>query len=231
MRTSLHSIRPPNFLSSNLPFFLGKPRKINPPGGLGLLVQTNEVRCSQSAIREVIFPSALSGLAFLVLTCIPWIQPRSEAQEFTPQKKPFPVTSWETLRLPVKVKRDFSVEKLPNNVRQLDGKRIRLRGYILPSSVFAHDVREFILIGEVEGPSRALRLGERTLDVCVHVRINDGRATTFHFYPIAVTGTVHIRPRKLENGETILVYFFAAESVERVKSQPGHGPAISLAGC
>ena len=151
-------------------------------------------------------------------------QPFSVVAEEPPN--PLPETPWRTFRLPVEAKREFKIEKLPDKIRDLDGKRLRIRGYIWPPSVFANEVEDFYLTGEVKNRTVVIRSGEKVpLDACMHVRLKRGTARV-HFGPIAVTGTFHVRPIKNKAGDIMLVYFFDADSVERVEKRPSHGPAI-----
>ena len=158
---------------------------------------------------------------FAALAFLPWMQTLATAEE-----PPLPETPWVTFRLPAEARREFNAEKLPDRIRDLDGKRLRIRGYIWPPSVFANEVKDFCLTGEVKNNTVVIRAGKRApLDACMHVRLKRGKARVT-WGPIAVTGTFHIRPRKNKDGEIVLVYFFDADSVERVEKRPHHGPAI-----
>ena len=160
-----------------------------------------------------------------ILAWFPLTQHFSVVAEEPP--KPISETPWETFRLPANSEREFSVEQLPDKVKHLDGKRLRIRGYILPSSVFAIQAREFVLAGEVKDAAVVKHSGDRIpLDACMHVRMNNGGTVRFHFGPIALTGTFRVRPIRNKSGEIVLVYFFDADSVERVEKRPSHGPAV-----
>ena len=84
-------------------------------------------------------------------------------------------------RSPRSAQREFSVEKLPDKIRDLDGKRLRIRGYIWPPSVFANEVKDFYLTGEVKNKTVVIRSREKApLDACMHAQLERGTARV-HF--------------------------------------------------
>jgi hypothetical protein len=79
----------------------------------------------------------------------------------------------------------FTKDLLPDAVASLDGTRIRIRGYILPS--FQQEgITQFVLVRDnmecCFGPGAALY-------DCIVVRMLPGRSTQFSVRPVAVSGT------------------------------------------
>ena len=83
----------------------------------------------------------------------------------------------------------FTPSLLPADVASLDGQRIRIRGYILPS--FQQEgITQFVLVRDnmecCFGPGAALY-------DCIVVRMMPGKSTNFSVRPVAVSGTFHGR--------------------------------------
>ncbi|SMP38364.1 Protein of unknown function [Neorhodopirellula lusitana] len=80
----------------------------------------------------------------------------------------------------------FEESKLSDTLRFLDGRKVKLRGYILPSTLFKEtDIAEFVLVRDNQeccfGPGAAL------FD-CVMVKMQGGKTTDFVTRPVTVEG-------------------------------------------
>jgi len=104
----------------------------------------------------------------------------------------------------------FTEELLPEAVASLDGARIRIRGYILPS--FQQEgITQFVLVRDnmecCFGPGAALY-------DCIVVRMLPGRSTNFSVRPVAVSGTFHIEELIGPDGRHLAIYSLDGEEVE-----------------
>jgi len=104
----------------------------------------------------------------------------------------------------------FSQDLLPPPVASLDGTRIRIRGYILPS--FQQEgITQFVLVRDnmecCFGPGAALY-------DCIVVRMLPGRSTNFSVRPVAVSGTFHVEELIGPDGKHLAIYSLDGEEVE-----------------
>lgn len=111
------------------------------------------------------------------------------------------------------IEKDGKFERgmIPQNIEDLTGKRIRIYGYMLPTSVFQQTgIQQFILVRDNQeccfGPGAALY-------DCIVVKMNPGRTTDFAVLPIAVEGTFTIDEMRL-NGKTMAIYHLDGESAK-----------------
>ncbi|NND98194.1 MAG: DUF3299 domain-containing protein [Pirellulaceae bacterium] len=88
----------------------------------------------------------------------------------------------------------FDDEMLDEDVKSLDGLKVKLRGYILPSTLFKEtDIDQFVLVRDNQeccfGPGAAL------FD-CVIVEMQGGKTTDFVTRPVTVHGELKIDTKK-----------------------------------
>jgi len=104
----------------------------------------------------------------------------------------------------------FTPSLLPADVASLDGQRIRIRGYILPS--FQQEgITQFVLVRDnmecCFGPGAALY-------DCIVVRMVPGTSTNFSVRPVAVSGTFHVEELIGPDGRHLAIYSMDGEAVE-----------------
>ena len=96
---------------------------------------------------------------------------------------------------------EFDREFLTERINELNGKKIRIRGYILPSFKQT-GIEAFILVRDNQeccfGPGAAL------CD-CILVRLEKGRKTDFTVRPITVRGTFFVKERRI-GGKVLAVF-------------------------
>jgi hypothetical protein len=102
----------------------------------------------------------------------------------------------------------FTTDLLPGPVASLEGQRIRIRGYILPS--FQQEgITQFVLVRDnmecCFGPGAALY-------DCIVVRMLPGRSTNFSVRP--VSGTFHVEELIGPDGRHLAIYSLDGEDVE-----------------
>jgi len=124
-------------------------------------------------------------------------------------KKPKDLT-FDGIKFPIKKGDKFKRSMLTKKIEDLDGQRVRIRGYILPSFQ-QRGITQFILVRDnmecCFGPGAALY-------DCVVVEMAKGKSTSFTVRPIAVEGTFAIRPFKGPDGNHLAVYHLTGLSVK-----------------
>lgn len=98
--------------------------------------------------------------------------------------------NFDDLKFPIEIDQRFEDELLTDDVKSLDGRRVKLRGYILPTTLFRQTgIRQFILVRDNQeccfGPGAAL------FD-CVVVDMIPGETTDFATRPVTVEGVFTI---------------------------------------
>ncbi len=124
-------------------------------------------------------------------------------------KKPKDLT-FDGIKFPIEKGAKFKRSMLTKKIEDLDGQRIRIRGYILPSFQ-QKGIKQFILVRDnmecCFGPGAALY-------DCIVVEMAKGKSTSFTVRPIAVEGAFAIRPFKGPDGNHLAVYHLTGLSVK-----------------
>jgi hypothetical protein len=104
----------------------------------------------------------------------------------------------------------FSRDLLPEHVTTLENRRIRIRGYILPSFQQS-GLTQFVLVRDNQeccfGPGAALH-------DCVVVRMLPGQTAEFSIRPVAVAGTFKVQELRGPDGKHLAIYALDGERVE-----------------
>lgn len=93
--------------------------------------------------------------------------------------------------------------KIPEAIKNLDGKRVSVTGFVMPVDVDKEgNVREFALNGNYDmcfygGPSQ--------INQWVHVKMRDGAKARFSHSPTTVSGTLEVG-ELVEDGQVISLY-------------------------
>jgi hypothetical protein len=120
-----------------------------------------------------------------------------------------PIT-FDDLQLEMKEDSVFDPGLLTPRVKQLDGQRVRIRGFIFPSIFQQSGITRFPLVKNTQckfGPG----------GVAHHIIVVDlqpGLSTSFTVRPIAVEGRLTVRPWNGPDGKTWTVYHMAGEKVD-----------------
>jgi hypothetical protein len=106
--------------------------------------------------------------------------------------------SFDDLKFDIKPDAPFDSAMLTDEIRALDGKEVKLRGFILPSTLFREtNIDEFVLVRDNQqccfGPGAAL------FD-CVVVNLVDDVRTDFTTRPVTVTGKFVLKEYKYPDG-------------------------------
>jgi hypothetical protein len=108
----------------------------------------------------------------------------------------------------------YEKEMLTDEIRKLDGKVIRIRGFILPSSIFQQKgINRFVLVRDNQeccfGPGAALY-------DCMMVEMEPGKSTDFTTRMVAVKGvfTVDDQSYRYEDGNPYAVFKLVASEIK-----------------
>jgi hypothetical protein len=116
---------------------------------------------------------------------------------------------FEDIQLPVQADMVFRPFMLTDRVKELEGKRVRINGYMLPDSR-TKGIRQFVLLKNTEckfGPG-----GQA--DHLVNVLMTDGVTAKYRDDPIAVEGVLTVNPFEGPDGNTWSIYDLACDHVE-----------------
>ncbi|TWU57030.1 hypothetical protein Poly51_29510 [Rubripirellula tenax] len=102
--------------------------------------------------------------------------------------------NFDDLKFEIEKDASFAPEMLSDDVKQLDGKKVKLRGYILPATLFKETgIDQFVLVRDNQeccfGPGAAL------FD-CVIIEMEPGKTTDFVTRPVTVEGKFKIDTEK-----------------------------------
>ena len=118
--------------------------------------------------------------------------------------------TFDDLKLPLEKGEPFDRGILPPAVDALQGQRVRIRGYILPSFQ-QRGITQFVLVRDnmecCFGPGALLH-------DCVVVRMRPGRSADFSIRPVAVAGSFRIEELKGPDGKHLAVYAIDGDAVE-----------------
>ena len=142
-----------------------------------------------------------------MLLCVVAI-PLSSAVGQTP-KKPKNLT-FDNIKFSMKKGDKFKRSMLTKKIEDLNGQRIRIRGYILPSFQ-QKEIKQFVLVRDnmecCFGPGAALY-------DCIIVEMAKGKSATFTVRPVAVEGVFSIRPFKGPDGKHLAIYRIDGQSAK-----------------
>lgn len=117
--------------------------------------------------------------------------------------------TFDDIKFPIEPDAPYDPALLTDNVTELDGKRIAIRGYILPNA--QKRMREFVLVRDNQeccfGPGAALY-------DCILVSMEPGQLAEFSVRPVTVEGAFRIEPFEI-SGRTLAVFRMTATSVDR----------------
>jgi hypothetical protein len=119
---------------------------------------------------------------------------------------------FEDIQLPIQADMVFRPFMITDRVRELDGQRIRIHGYMLPDSK-TKGIKQFVLLKNTEckfGPG-----GQA--DHLVNVLMVDGVTATYRDVAVTVEGVLAVNPFQGPDGNTWSIYDLACERVEVYK--------------
>jgi hypothetical protein len=98
--------------------------------------------------------------------------------------------TFDDLKFDIEKDQEFKESMLTDAVRALNDKKLRIKGFILPASVFQlKGIKQFVLVRDNNeccfGPGAALY-------DCIMIEMAAGKTTSFSNLPVSVTGTMKI---------------------------------------
>jgi hypothetical protein len=117
--------------------------------------------------------------------------------------------TFDDIKLGLEKGEPFAADRLTPRVHELDGTRVRIRGYILPSFQ-QRGLAQFVLVRDNQeccfGPGAALH-------DCIVVRMEPGKTADFSVRPVAVTGGFRVEELRGPDGRHLAIYALDGESV------------------
>jgi hypothetical protein len=117
--------------------------------------------------------------------------------------------TFDTIKFPLEKNEPYDHSKLTPAIEALNGRHVKLRGYILPSFQQS-GITQFVLVRDnmqcCFGPGAALY-------DCVVVDMKPGKTTDFTVRPVAVEGIFELRDFKGPDGKYLAIYHLDGEAV------------------
>lgn len=151
-----------------------------------------------------LYPRMVAVLTMVFLLAAPICVSTGQAP-----KKPKDLT-FDGIKFPMKKGTKFKRSMLTKEIEALQGKPIRIRGYILPSFQ-QKGIKQFVLVRDnlecCFGPGAALY-------DCIIVEMAKGKSASFTVRPVAVEGVFSVRPFKGPDGKHLAIYHLVGQSVK-----------------
>ena len=119
--------------------------------------------------------------------------------------------TWEELEIPLPGGEKFERWMLTPRVLELDGKIVRLSGFVSGTIFSRENLKEFPLLRELECP---FGQGGQAYHAVI-VELEGKLRTSYTTSPVTVEGTLTIRPHQGPDGTTWAVYHLLGTKVER----------------
>jgi hypothetical protein len=120
------------------------------------------------------------------------------------------IITFDDLKIEMPADAVYAPSMLTDRVRQLDGARVRIRGFLFPGTFVPTGITQFPLIMNLEckfGP------GGQAHHIIL-VELVPGVTTDYTTRPIAVTGRLTVKPWEGPDGNTWALYHLAGEKVQ-----------------
>lgn len=154
------------------------------------------------AARALLF--GFLGVAMLLMAPAPAEDKATSSEDRQPAKVEIKRSSaaarakgeitFDDLKFEIEKDAPFDDEMITKDIKELNNKVVKLRGYILPSTLFKEtDISQFVLVRDNQeccfGPGAAL------FD-CVIVEMVPGKTTDYETFPVTVHGKLKIDTKK-----------------------------------
>ncbi|OYV81389.1 MAG: hypothetical protein B7Z73_18145 [Planctomycetia bacterium 21-64-5] len=117
--------------------------------------------------------------------------------------------SFDDLKFDINKGDAFQRSMLTAKIEALDGKPVRIRGFILPSFLQT-GLTQFVLVRD--NMSCCFGPGAAIYD-CIIVEMKPGKSTDYSLYPVAVDGIFSVHEMLDPDGKTVAVFHLDGESV------------------
>lgn len=125
-------------------------------------------------------------------------------------------------------KEPFTLEKVPQSIRKLTDRRIRIRGYMFPTFEETGIV-EFILNGETKANVAGFGAGLDYIPIhyLIDVSLREGIDVEYTSEPFIIEGIFSIEP-DFSNGELMILFRIDDATLKPVRPRDGYYPAVGL---
>ncbi|QDT67355.1 hypothetical protein MalM25_02520 [Planctomycetes bacterium MalM25] len=140
------------------------------------------------------------------------VEAASTEGEAKPNKASLPLIdqTFDDIKFDIEPDGDFERSMLTDKIRELDGRRLRIRGYILPTAR-KRGIKEFVLVRDNQeccfGPGAALY-------DCILVKMHEGESTEFSVRPVAVEGAFRVEEFYGPDERPLAIYQLKGEKVD-----------------
>lgn len=121
---------------------------------------------------------------------------------------------WEEIDLPLGSDAKLQPWMITTALQALDGRAVRITGYMYGDLFQPTNVREFKLIRHVDCQFGAVGHPAHL----IFIELKDGLRTSFTTEPVTVEGTLHIRPFSGPDGRTWALYHMDVTKIETSES-------------
>ena len=121
--------------------------------------------------------------------------------------------SFDTILFEMDKEEPFDPSMITKEIRAMEGKVVKIRGFILPASVFQQvGIKQFVLVRDNQeccfGPGAALY-------DCIMVKMTGDNSATFSTRPVAVKGKFRVTDKyRYPDGKYMAIYEMEATEVE-----------------
>lgn len=164
-----------------------------------------------SVVAEASGPDATIQRAATASVGKPRLQPGAKTKVLAAAgDRPYDKT-FDDIRFPINVGEPFAREMLTPAIENLVGKRIRIRGFILPTAQ-KRGIKQFVLVRDNQeccfGPGAALY-------DCIFVEMQKDKSAEFSIRPVAVEGTFSVNEVLGPDGKHWAIYRIDADEVRQ----------------
>jgi hypothetical protein len=121
---------------------------------------------------------------------------------------------WEEIDLPLGSDAKFQPWMLTTALKALDGRTVRIAGYMYGDVFQPNNIREFKLVRHVDCEFGAVGHPAHL----IFIELEDKLRTSFTTEPVTVEGTFHIQPFSGPDGRTWALYHMDVTKIERGES-------------
>jgi len=126
-----------------------------------------------------------------------------------PDRRAIPI-SFDDLQLDMQEDAVFESSMLTQRVKELDGQRVRIRGFIFPAIFQQTGITQFPLIKNTQCKFGPGGLAHHI----ILVDLQPGLSTSFTVRPIAVEGLLTVRPFHGPDGNTWTIYHLVGDKID-----------------
>jgi len=175
---------------------------------------------ASSAIAVNLAAAAVIG-ASVFLATMTYPEPRPTTVEAIVVEPEVLTVEWDDLNIEFDRSLPFSLSEIPQAIRALDGKRIRIRGYMYPPFQDT-GLSRFIMIGETKGRGYNWNANLKYVPVACYIPVTmaaDNTASYIEQKPMLIEGVFRIHAES-RDGRIVCIYHIDLATVSFVTRRP-----------